>query len=58
MLIGLGIAAIHAGHQVRYFIAANLVDTLSRGRLRTAAVTPRDWNEHNPAIPSRIVIEG
>ena len=42
MLIGLGIAAIHTGHQVRYFTAANLVDTLYPGRLRTAAATPRD----------------
>ncbi len=30
-LIGLGIAAIHAGHKVRYFTAADLVETLYRG---------------------------
>jgi len=30
-LIGLGIAAAHAGHRVRYFTAADLVDTLHRG---------------------------
>lgn len=30
-LIGLGIAAVHAGHKVRYFTAADLVDTLYRG---------------------------
>ncbi|CAN5506814.1 hypothetical protein BH09ACT7_BH09ACT7_57810 [soil metagenome] len=30
-LIGLGVAAIHAGHKVRYFTAADLVDTLYRG---------------------------
>jgi DNA replication protein DnaC len=30
-LIGLGIAAIHAGHKVRYFTAADLVETLDRG---------------------------
>ena len=27
-LIGLGVAAIHAGHKVRYFTAAELVETL------------------------------
>ncbi|WP_072816412.1 IS21-like element helper ATPase IstB [Rhodococcus zopfii] len=30
-LIGLGIAAVHAGHKVRYFTAADLVETLYRG---------------------------
>ncbi len=30
-LIGLGIAAIHAGHKARYFTAADLVETLYRG---------------------------
>ncbi len=30
-LIGLGIAAAHAGHKVRYFTAADLVETLYRG---------------------------
>src|SRR5690606_20815150 len=30
-LIGLGTAAIHAGHKVRYFTAADLVETLYRG---------------------------
>ena len=30
-LIGLGVAAIHAGHRVRYFTAADLVETLYRG---------------------------
>jgi DNA replication protein DnaC len=30
-LIGLGIAAIHAGHKVRYFTAADLIETLYRG---------------------------
>ncbi|MFC9769478.1 ATP-binding protein, partial [Rhodococcus jostii] len=30
-LIGLGIAAVHAGHRVHYFTAADLVDTLYRG---------------------------
>jgi DNA replication protein DnaC len=30
-LIGLGIAAVHAGHRVRYFTAVDLVDTLYRG---------------------------
>jgi hypothetical protein len=30
-LIGLGVAAIHAGHKVRYFTAADLVETLYRG---------------------------
>ncbi|MCK8675175.1 IS21-like element helper ATPase IstB [Rhodococcus sp. HM1] len=30
-LIGLGIAAVHAGHRVRYFTAADLVETLYRG---------------------------
>jgi DNA replication protein DnaC len=30
-LIGLGIAAVNAGHRVRYFTAADLVDTLYRG---------------------------
>jgi DNA replication protein DnaC len=29
--IGLGHAAIHAGHKVRYFTAADLIDTLYRG---------------------------
>jgi len=31
LLIGLGHAAIHAGHKVRYFTAADLIDTLYRG---------------------------
>jgi DNA replication protein DnaC len=30
-LIGLGIAAVNAGHRVRYFTAADLIDTLYRG---------------------------
>lgn len=30
-LIALGIAAVHAGHRVRYFTAAELVETLYRG---------------------------
>lgn len=30
-LIGLGIAAVHAGHKVRYFTAADLIETLYRG---------------------------
>ncbi|MQY24445.1 IS21-like element helper ATPase IstB [Nocardia macrotermitis] len=30
-LIGLGHAAIHTGHKVRYFTAADLIDTLYRG---------------------------
>lgn len=30
-LIGLGVAAIHAGHKVRYVTAADLVETLYRG---------------------------
>jgi DNA replication protein DnaC len=30
-LIGLGIAAVHAGHKVRYFTASDLVETLYRG---------------------------
>ena len=30
-LIGLGIAAVHAGHKVRYFTAADFVETLYRG---------------------------
>jgi DNA replication protein DnaC len=28
----LGVAAVHAGHKVRYFTAADLADTLYRGR--------------------------
>ena len=31
MLIALGVAAVEAGHKVRYFTAADLVDTLYRG---------------------------
>jgi hypothetical protein len=31
VLIGLGHAAVHAGHKVRYFTATDLVDTLYRG---------------------------
>jgi DNA replication protein DnaC len=31
MLVALGIAAVQAGHRVRYFTAADLVDTLYRG---------------------------
>jgi DNA replication protein DnaC len=31
VLIALGHAAVHAGHKVRYFTAADLVDTLYRG---------------------------
>lgn len=30
-LVALGVAAVHAGHKVRYFTAADLVDTLYRG---------------------------
>ena len=30
-LIALGVAAVQAGHRVRYFTAADLVDTLYRG---------------------------
>ena len=30
-LIGLGVAAIHAGHKVRYFTAEDLIETLYRG---------------------------
>ncbi|GAA3722578.1 IS21-like element helper ATPase IstB [Nonomuraea antimicrobica] len=30
-LIALGVAAVHAGHKVRYFTAADLVETLYRG---------------------------
>jgi IstB-like ATP binding protein len=31
MLVALGIAAVEAGHRVRYFTAADLVETLYRG---------------------------
>ncbi len=31
VLVALGISAVHAGHKVRYFTAADLVDTLYRG---------------------------
>ncbi len=31
VLIALGISAVHAGHKVRYFTAADLIDTLYRG---------------------------
>jgi DNA replication protein DnaC len=31
LLVALGIAAVHAGHRVRYFTAAELVETLYRG---------------------------
>ncbi|MGO8885848.1 MAG: ATP-binding protein [Streptosporangiaceae bacterium] len=31
VLVSLGISAVHAGHKVRYFTAADLVDTLYRG---------------------------
>jgi hypothetical protein len=31
LLVALGVAAVHAGHRVRYFTAADLVDTLYRG---------------------------
>ena len=31
VLVALGIDAVHAGHKVRYFTAADLVDTLYRG---------------------------
>ena len=34
VLIGLGHAAARAGHKVRYFTAADLVDTLYRGKPR------------------------
>ena len=30
-LVALGVAAVHAGHKVRYYTAADLVDTLYRG---------------------------
>jgi len=35
-LIGLGHAAVHAGHKVRYFTAADLIDTLYRGLADTS----------------------
>jgi DNA replication protein DnaC len=31
VLVSLGISAVHAGHKIRYFTAADLVDTLYRG---------------------------
>src|SRR5215472_3528994 len=31
VLVSLGVAAVHAGHKVRYFTAADLADTLYRG---------------------------
>ncbi len=31
VLVSLGISAVHAGHKVRYFTAADLADTLYRG---------------------------
>ena len=31
LLVALGLAAVHAGHKVRYFTAADLVETLYRG---------------------------
>jgi DNA replication protein DnaC len=31
VLVSLGVSAVHAGHKVRYFTAADLVDTLYRG---------------------------
>ena len=31
LLIGLGLAAVQAGHRVHYFTAADLVETLYRG---------------------------
>src|SRR5512135_969755 len=31
VLVALGVAAVHAGHRVRYFTAADLVETLYRG---------------------------
>ena len=31
LLVALGVAAVHAGHRVRYFTAAELVETLYRG---------------------------
>ena len=31
VLVSLGISAVHAGHRVRYFTAADLIDTLYRG---------------------------
>jgi len=31
LLVALGVAAVHAGHRVRYFTAADLVETLYRG---------------------------
>ena len=35
LLIGLGLATVQAGHRVRYFTAADLVETLYRGLLTT-----------------------
>ncbi|MGH3524922.1 MAG: ATP-binding protein, partial [Mycobacterium sp.] len=31
LLVALGVAAVHAGHRVRYFTAAELIETLYRG---------------------------
>jgi DNA replication protein DnaC len=31
LLVALGVAAVHAGHRVRYFTAADLIETLYRG---------------------------
>ncbi|MGH3260154.1 MAG: ATP-binding protein, partial [Streptosporangiaceae bacterium] len=37
VLVSLGAAAVHAGHKVRYFTAADLTDTLYRGMADNSA---------------------
>lgn len=57
-LIGLGIAAVHAGHKVRYFTAADLVEALYRGLADTPPSTtcrghPHRRQDHRHAVAGR-----
>jgi len=42
LLVALGVAAVEAGHRVRYFTAADLVETLYRGLADNSVVSRRD----------------
>ena len=50
LLVALGVAAVHAGHKVRYFTAADLVETLYRGLADNSVGTVIDTLLRNDLI--------
>jgi DNA replication protein DnaC len=50
VLVALGVAAVHAGHRVRYFTAADLVETLYRGLADNSVGRVIDTLLHNELI--------